>query len=134
MTFNENAAEERNLDLELSPANLSTDSETTPPREGFIFYFSFYDAIKKLPIRIQLKAVEIIIEYARSNIIPEDLPNRIEGIFILIKPQIDANERKRKNGYKGKNYGIKGAEYGENGGRPSKKQANSSNKDDDFPA
>lgn len=67
------------------------DSDTIPSREGFVFYFTFYDAIKTLPIRLRLKALEILIEYARTGVVPEEMPSRIEQFFIMAKPQIDAN-------------------------------------------
>lgn len=116
---------------ELLSNGSSADSDTVPPREGFVFYFTFYDAIKTLPIRLRLKAIEILIEYARTGVVPEEMPSRIEQFFIMAKPQIDANERKRRNGFKGKNYGHKGAKHGKKGGRPSKKQTETLNNEDD---
>ncbi len=81
-------------------------------RESFIFYRSFYSAISALPDEQQLSLYRAIVERALNGIEPE-LFGTVKGMYELIKPQIEANERKYLNG-------CKGAEFGKLGGRPPK--------------
>lgn len=70
-------------------------------RDSFIFYRSFYEAIKEIPEAEQLKVYKAITEYALNQ-------NEIEiegvskAIFTLIRPQLDANFQKYLNGKKSK--------------------------------
>ena len=69
-------------------------------RDSVVFYRSFYEAIKMLPAE-QFKASALaILEYGLDGKEPE-----AEGIertvFCMAKPQIDANNRRYKNGTKG---------------------------------
>ncbi len=70
-------------------------------RDSVVFYRSFYDSIKNIPEEDQLKVYTAIMEYAMNDIQPE-----IEGIalaiFLLVKPQIDANNKRYQNGRKPK--------------------------------
>ena len=70
-------------------------------RDSVVFYRSFYDSIKNIPEEDQLKVYTAIMEYAMNDIQPE-----IEGIalaiFLLVKPQIDANNKRYQNGMKPK--------------------------------
>ena len=70
-------------------------------RDSVVFYRSFYDSIKNIPEEDQLKVYKAIMEYAMNDIQPE-----IEGIalaiFLLVKPQIDANNKRYQNGRKPK--------------------------------
>jgi hypothetical protein len=83
-------------------------------RDSILFYRSFYDAVKALPKKHQLAAFESIIEYGLNGVEPEG-EGVISAIFALIKPQVDANNRRFING-------TKGAEHGVKGGRPRKEQ------------
>ena len=69
--------------------------------ESFIFYRSFYESIKNLEPNIQAEIYNAIMEYALNDVTPTDLSGVANAIFILIKPQIDANNRRRENGKKG---------------------------------
>ncbi len=64
-----------------------------PPREGFIFYRTFYEALASMKpmARLHLYGEE-----------PTDLNGEQMRTFILIRPQLDANERKRQAKYKEK--------------------------------
>ena len=90
--------------------------------ESFVFYKSFADAIRELPAE-QYKAVMVALsDYALAGVIPEEMDPVLRGFFLLMKPQIDANNARRENG-------RKGAEYGKLGGRsktetPSEPQEN----------
>ncbi|HET8838480.1 MAG TPA: DUF6291 domain-containing protein [Flavobacteriaceae bacterium] len=77
-------------------------------RDGFIFYRSFYEGIKELPREIQGEVLTAIMEYGLNGATTESLKPVAKAIFTLIKPQIDANNKKFENGSKG--------------GRPSKKE------------
>lgn len=70
-------------------------------RDSVVFYRSFYDAIKNIPEADQLKAYTAIMEYAMNDVQP-----KIDGIalaiFLLVKPQIDANNKRYENGKKPK--------------------------------
>lgn len=83
-------------------------------RESFIFYRSFYEAIRELPKDIRLEVFTAIVEYALYGKQPEDLKPFAKGMFTLIKPNIDVNNARFENGKKGAQYGIRG-------GRPKKK-------------
>ena len=69
-------------------------------RDGFVFYNSFYSAITTLEDDQQLVLFKAVSEYALHGIEPE-ISGPAQGIFMLIKPQIDANNRKYENGKKG---------------------------------
>ena len=76
-------------------------------REAFVFYKSFYEALKPMEAEQFKKITLAIAEYAFSGV--EPVLNVMENsIFLLIKPQIDANNRKYENGKKGGSHGIKG--------------------------
>jgi len=76
-------------------------------RDSFVFYRSFYEAIEYLPENEQLKTFKAIAKYA-INGEETDINGTAKAIFMLAKPQIDANNKRYENGIKG--------------GRPSSKQ------------
>ena len=65
-----------------------------------IFYRSFYEAIKELPVDVQAIVYSAIFEYSLNfnEVVLEGLP---KAIFTLIKPQLDANNKRYENGKKG---------------------------------
>jgi hypothetical protein len=83
-------------------------------RESFIFYRSFYEAIKELPLEDQGKMYSAIVEYViyGKKIKFIGINN---AIWTLIRPQLDANIKKYKLG---KKHGHLGAKHGKKGGRP----------------
>lgn len=70
-------------------------------RKSFIFYRSFYDAVKTLPIKIQAEIYNAIADYALNGNQPTDISPIALSIFTIIQPQIDANTRRYENGCKG---------------------------------
>lgn len=70
-------------------------------RDSVVFYRSFYDAIKNIPEADQLKVYTAIMEYAMNDIQPE-IDGIALAIFLLVKPQIDANNKRYENGKKPK--------------------------------
>lgn len=73
-----------------------------PPREGFIFYRTFYEALASMKPMARLHLYDVIMRYAFYGEEPTDLNGEQERIFIIIRPQLDANERKRQAKYKEK--------------------------------
>lgn len=69
-------------------------------RDGFIFYGSFWDALSVLPDAQRLEAYDAICRYALTDEVC-NLSGITAAVFKLIKPQLDANIRKRENGNKG---------------------------------
>lgn len=70
-------------------------------RDSVVFYRSFYDAIKNIPEPDQLKVYTAIMEYAMNDVQPETDGIAL-AIFLLVKPQIDANNKRYENGKKPK--------------------------------
>lgn len=69
-------------------------------RDSVVFYRSFYEAVKELPPEEFKKSVSAIMEYGLNDLEPET--SGIERtIYLLSKPQIDANNKRYKNGTKG---------------------------------
>lgn len=82
-------------------------------RDSFVFYRSYAAQLRKLNPEQFKKVMEAIFDYALDGIEVED-DNSVESIiFGLIKPQLEANNKRYENG-------CKGAEYGRLGGRPKK--------------
>jgi hypothetical protein len=69
-------------------------------RKSFVFYDSFYQAMSYLNDKEKIQYIEAICNYSLFNITIE-MDLKIEAMFALIKPQIDANIKKRENGKKG---------------------------------
>lgn len=68
--------------------------------EGFVFYRSFRDAIESLPDDQKLKAYQAIINYGIDG--DENIePGIVAAIFMMAKPQIDANAKRKAAGLKG---------------------------------
>ena len=67
-------------------------------RESFIFYASFYQAIKEIPNENQLKVYQAITNFALTGTEPTDLNGIEKAVFILVKPQIIANNKRYENG------------------------------------
>jgi len=70
-------------------------------RDGFVFYRSFFDAIRVLPPDRQAEVYEAICLYGLDGVHYEGDEGIVQAIFLLTKPQIDANNRRYENGLKG---------------------------------
>ena len=79
-----------------------------------VIYRSFYEALNGLPEQNRLEVWAAICELG-FNGVEVELIGLSKTIFMLIKPQIEANNRKA---IAGKNNGYLGAEHGKKGGRP----------------
>lgn len=69
-------------------------------RDGFVFYRSFYECFSNLSKKDKLVLFDALCNYALNDIEPE-LVGVPEAIFKLLKPQVDANNRRYENGRKG---------------------------------
>jgi len=75
-----------------------TDYENTEiNHESFVFYESFYQSMESLNFEETAAFLSAICKYALYEE-KSTLPLNIEGMFRLVKPQLDANLRKRRNG------------------------------------
>ncbi len=74
--------------------------EAVVNRKSFVFYDSFYKAMSYLNDKEKIQYIEAICNYSLFDI-TIDMDIKIEAMFALIKPQIDANIKKRENGRKG---------------------------------
>ena len=83
-------------------------------RESFIFYRSFRDAIDKCPTDCQLTIYRAIVDYALDGTEPH-LEGVLDLVWTLVRPQLDANWKRFRNG-------CKGGEYGSFGGAPTGNQ------------
>ena len=76
------------------------EEEISINRNSFVFYDSFYKAMKNLREEEKVEYIDAICNYSlydkRLTMSP-----KIEGMFELVKAQIDANIKKRKDGMKG---------------------------------
>lgn len=72
-------------------------------RDSFIFYRSFLDALNVLPEKEQTQVLMALLNYALNGIeVDANSINPIAfGFFSLMKPQIDANNKRFENGKKG---------------------------------
>jgi len=70
-------------------------------RESTVFYRSFYEAIKELDADTQAQVYSAIFEYA-LNFNELELKGVSKTVFTLIKPQLDANQKRYENGNKPK--------------------------------
>lgn len=80
-------------------------------RESFVFYASFYEAIKELPEETQLELYTAICKYSLYGELP-DLSPVSRALFTVIKPNIDTATARY----------IASVENGKKGGRPPKAQ------------
>jgi hypothetical protein len=70
-------------------------------RDSAIFYRSFYEAIKELDPMLQSQVYTALFEYA-LNFNTVELSGIAKTVFTLIKPQLDANNKRYSNGLKPK--------------------------------
>ena len=73
----------------------------TLKRDSFIFYRSFYEAINELSVNEKAILFDAICSYSLDFKEPE-LSGICKTVFILIKPQLDANNKRFENGSKPK--------------------------------
>ena len=69
--------------------------------ESFVMYRSFHEALKELTREQYGNVMYAINEYALNGIEPEELTGIEKAIFLMAKPQLDANRKRRENGAQG---------------------------------
>ena len=69
-------------------------------RDSFVFYYSFYEALQKFSADVQLALYDAIAGYACYGTKPK-LEGPAKSVWTLIKPQLDVNICRYKNGCKG---------------------------------
>lgn len=70
-------------------------------RNSFVFYGSWWEAIKNLQRDVQGDVLTAIIEYGLSGETTEQLKPIAKAMLAMVKPQIDANNQRFENGKKG---------------------------------
>ena len=74
---------------------------STIMRNSFVFYGSWWEAIKNLPRDVQGDVLTAIVEYGLSGETTEQLKPITKAMLAMVKPQIDANNKRFENGKKG---------------------------------
>lgn len=69
--------------------------------ESFVFYRSFAKALEKLPAEQYKEVMTAICQYGLDGSMPELSDPILDAIFLLIQPQIDANNKRRESGRRG---------------------------------
>lgn len=69
-------------------------------RDSFVFYRSFYEALKEMDKNVQADCLMALAQYALDGDMPALTPE-VRMFMTLAKPQIDANNQKFVNGSKG---------------------------------
>ena len=69
-------------------------------RESFIFYRSFFDSLVGMDDATQGRCLMAMADYALNGMEPVMTPE-VRMFFTLVKPQIDANNKRYENGSKG---------------------------------
>lgn len=77
-------------------------------RESFVFYRGFRDSINECPIDEQLDIYKSIVDYALDGIEPDLQTSFGKVCWKLIKPILDKNWSRYRNGCRGGEYGYKG--------------------------
>lgn len=91
-------------------------------KDSFVFYRSFSDAMAELTESDQLELYRAIVGYGLDADMPEFGSPYLRMAWMLIKPQLDANWRKYKNGCKGG--APKGSRNNPNGRKGNKPRTN----------
>ena len=70
------------------------------PKDGFVFYKSYYEAIETLSNKKKMIAYQALMRYGLYNEVIPDLPPPVSAILTMAMPTIDANTQKysRKKG------------------------------------
>lgn len=85
-------------------------------RNSFVFYRSYFESVKQLPVEYRERMLDAIINYALDETQPSDNDPIIKAMMINIIPNIDASNSRYEIA---KANGMKGKEFGSLGGRPS---------------
>jgi phage-related protein len=78
--------------------------------KSFVFYETYYDALRYMGDNDRLVAYNALMEYVFFGVVPCDLPPMVALWFDMAKPTVDSSLKRHKIA----------KENGSNGGRPSK--------------
>lgn len=67
-------------------------------RDGFIFYRSLKEALKKCPDDVRLEVYDAIGDYMFTGEIPSDLSLSSKIVFTLIEPHVEAIKKRLFDG------------------------------------
>jgi hypothetical protein len=95
-------------------------------RDSLIFYRSFYEAINELPKETQAEVYHAIFEFS-LNFKEIELSGLAKTIFTLIKPQLEANNKRFANGTKPKHKQVESKTEAKDKQDLSKSEANNNN-------
>lgn len=70
-------------------------------RDSFIFYRSFFEALRGMSSDNQGDCLMAVADYALNGKEPDNPKPEVRMFFTLVKPQIDANNQRFENGKKG---------------------------------
>lgn len=70
-------------------------------RESMIFYASWWESIKELPVVVRNEVLNTVVEYGIEGVMTSEQGQMTKAIMALIKPQIDANNVRYENGCRG---------------------------------
>ena len=91
-------------------------------RDSFIFYKSFRDALQEVSEDVRLQIYDAIVDYSLGIVKDVNFSGIANVAWLLIKPQLDANIQRYKNGCKG---GLKkGQGKGNQNARKNKSKTN----------
>ena len=90
-------------------------------RNSFMFYRSYFEIIQVLEPQDQIVLLKAIAKYSLDGKEP-NLKGLLKAIFIIVKPQIDINQKKYESGCKGGKHGKLGSKHGKLGGKPKNKK------------
>lgn len=69
-------------------------------RDSFVFYRSFYEALRGMDKEVQAECLMALAQYALDGELPSLSPE-VRMFMTLVKPQVDANNQRFVNGSKG---------------------------------
>ena len=69
--------------------------------DSFVMYRSFHEALKELTREQYGNVMYAINEYALDGVITDELTSIEKAVFLMAKPQLDANRQRRENGSQG---------------------------------
>lgn len=70
-------------------------------RDSFIFYRGFFDAIRGLGNKTIAEFLMAVADFALDGRMPQNISPVANALFLMAKPQIEANNRRYENGMKG---------------------------------
>jgi len=96
------AKERRNGKERKNHKNGKDMENTALKRESMVFFRSFHEALRPAPPELQAEVCMAVFAYAMDGEAPQGLTGTAEMAFLLIRPQVDANNRRWAKTAKGR--------------------------------